>query len=123
MKKILITSGGTIEHIDDVRVLTNISTGLLASMVVDNLLKSFEFDTHILYKSLVYEVHYVYVAGSKLPNRWDTFATASPKPLYLYEVSNVASVMETMEKLVPQMDVVIHAMAVSDFGFKPIIYH
>ena len=31
--KILITSGGTTEYIDDVRVLTNISTGRLGAQI------------------------------------------------------------------------------------------
>jgi phosphopantothenate-cysteine ligase len=35
-------------------------------------------------------------------------------------VTDVQSVYDVMEKIVPEMDIVIHCMAVSDFGFKPI---
>jgi len=34
------------------------------------------------------------------------------------KINSVNELMEVMEKLVPKSDVVIHAMAVSDFGFK-----
>ena len=36
-----------------------------------------------------------------------------------YNITDVQSVYTLMEELVPQMDIVIHCMAVSDFGFKP----
>jgi phosphopantothenoylcysteine synthetase/decarboxylase len=37
--KILVTSGGTTEYIDEVRVLTNISTGNLGSIIADTFAK------------------------------------------------------------------------------------
>ena len=98
MKKVLITSGGTKEYIDGVRVLTNISSGKLGSTIAEKLSEE-DFD-----------IYFVYVKGSETPG---IFA-------HYYEVTDVKSVYETMEKLVPEMDVVIHPMAVSDFGFKPI---
>jgi len=36
--KVLITSGGTREYIDDVRVLTNISTGKLGATIANTFL-------------------------------------------------------------------------------------
>ena len=98
MKKVLITSGGTKEYIDGVRVLTNISSGKLGATIAE-ILPYEDFD-----------VYFVYVKGSEKPN---IFA-------HYLEVTDVKSVYDIMEKLVPEMDVVIHPMAVSDFGFKPI---
>lgn len=106
MKKILITSGGTKEHIDEVRVLTNISTGKLGAKIADTFLKNFTLDC---------EIHYVYVKGSELPKLNKFICEKRTK---LYEVTDVQSVYDIMEKLVPDMDIIIHPMAVSDFGFK-----
>ena len=97
--KILITSGGTREYLDDVRVLTNISSGKLGSIIADKLMES------------VNEIHYVTTKSSFLPK--------NNNKLIIHYVTNVQSVYDTMKELVPDMDVVIHSMAVSDFGFKP----
>jgi phosphopantothenate--cysteine ligase len=106
MKKILITSGGTKEYIDGVRVLTNISSGRLGVTIANVLAKEFREN----------EIHFVYAKGSEMP---DT-TIYSNSNIILHQVTDVKSVYEIMEKLVPKMDVVIHPMAVSDFGFKPI---
>lgn len=116
IKKILITSGGTKEYIDEVRVLTNISTGKLGALIAQ------EFDSYNnsssremrLHPVPLYDIHFVYVKGSEIPLAWDK------KNLHLYEVIDVQSVYNVMKKLVPDMDVVIHPMAVSDFGFTRI---
>ena len=68
-------------------------------------------------KYVGYEIHYVYVKGSVIP--WKDHEI-KPHFLKTYEVTDVQSVYNTLEKLVPDMDVVIHPMAVSDFGFKSI---
>lgn len=107
MKKILITSGGTKEYIDEVRVLTNISTGRLGALIADTFINGFD----ITEETKKYEIHFVYVKGSELPKL--KILTK------MYEVTDVQSVYNIMEKLVPEMDVVIHPMAVSDFGFRP----
>lgn len=96
--KVLITAGGTRESIDEVRVLTNISTGKLGAMIAEEFSNRSSFDIY-------------YMA----PN---TAVRPSTKHTYI-EVNNVESVYDKMNELVPQMDVVIHSMAVSDFGFKP----
>lgn len=109
--KVLITSGGTREYIDEVRVLTNISTGKLGAKIADKFLKStYHFDEVDDFR---YQVHFVHVKGSVLPE-----AKLYVDIVY-HEVTDVQSVMDTLEKLVPEMDVVIHPMAVSDFGFRP----
>ena len=95
--KILITSGGTTEYIDDVRVLTNISTGKLGASIA-NWLKD-------------HEIIYLHGRNAELPPFWRMGHT------YI-SVKDTAELMEQMEKLVPEVDVVIHAMAVSDFTFN-----
>jgi len=114
--KILITSGGTREYIDDVRVLTNISTGKLGATIVDELISLNIIERH-REPVINFEVHYVFAKGAIRPNlRGGFYNIGEFKP---YEVTDVSSLMKVMEELVPQMDVVIHAMAVSDFGFIP----
>jgi phosphopantothenoylcysteine decarboxylase / phosphopantothenate---cysteine ligase len=54
-KKILITSGGTQEAIDDVRVITNKSTGRTAAFICDQLIES------------GFEVTYLHAENAKLP--------------------------------------------------------
>jgi phosphopantothenate-cysteine ligase len=112
MKKILITSGGTREYIDEVRVLTNISSGKLGSLIADQF-SIFNGPYSVSHKCNLYEVHFVYVKGSLKP-------FFEGDDVILHEVTDVKSVYDIMEKLVPEMDVVIHPMAVSDFGFTPI---
>ncbi len=114
MKKILITSGGTKEFIDDVRVLTNISSGKLGALIADVFQEYIDFQWE---KN--YEIHYVYAKGSELPNTINQICFSSSNNIKLHEISTVDNLKEIMEKLVPEMDVVIHAMAVSDFGFEP----
>lgn len=149
MKKILITSGGTREYIDDVRVLTNISSGKLGAEIASKFLESARHSiTSKIPVGNEYEVHYVYAHGAEMPflvdddrtTNWYTenakyltsfdgvFVDGKPSykplfnynPLHLHKVTDVASLMKVMEELVPQMDIIIHSMAVSDFGFKPI---
>jgi len=105
MKKILITSGGTREYIDEVRVLTNISSGKLGTQIAKTFLMNTE-DTIIYYLCSKHSVE---------PNQ------AWPNRMEIIYASTVQEVMIEMERLVPKVDVVIHAMAISDFGFKPSI--
>ena len=114
VKKVLITSGGTREYIDGVRVLTNISSGKLGALIADTIV----MNTPSVDGFPGCHVHFVYVKGSETPKHEKSFKGL--QGMTLYEVTDVQSVYEVMEKLVPEMDVVIHPMAVSDFGFRPI---
>jgi phosphopantothenate--cysteine ligase len=102
MKKlnVVITAGGTREYLDDVRVLTNISTGKLGSKIAD------EFLAH------GHEVTYVSPESARMP------ADANTGHYSYVKVTDVNSVMEAMRILVPKADVVIQSMAVSDFTFN-----
>ena len=112
VKKVLITSGGTREYIDGVRVLTNISSGKLGALIAEQFSEVNCSSKRI--PTPQYEIYFVYVKGSETPH------VGYDKNLHLIEVTNVETVYVTLSKLVPDMDVVIHPMAVSDFGFRPI---
>lgn len=106
MKKILVTAGGTREYIDDVRVLTNISSGKLGAMIAA--------DVSHMDDTLVYFVHAV---GCVMP---DTVGLINSSRISYYPVKTAQDAMDTMKKLIieEEIDVVIHSMAVSDFTFK-----
>lgn len=93
--KILITGGGTSEPIDDVRSITNKSTGKTAAILADSLLE-YGFE----------------VSG--------LFAKNSIKPMNVSEIKNFETFadLENLLKteLQNQYDVVIHAAAVSDYS-------
>lgn len=93
--KLLITSGGTTETIDAVRGITNRSTGKLGKIIAETFLKH------------NHEVTLVTTKGAVKPTITEN--------LTLHEVTNVDSLMTTLEQLVPKHDVLIHSMAVSDY--------
>ena len=97
--KIVITSGGTREYVDDVRVLTNISSGRLGAKIADKFLQH------------GHEVTYVSSKNAITPASCFT-GQYGHRP-----IGDTGSVMEVMKELVPQSHVVIQAMAVSDFTF------
>ena len=97
--RVLITSGGTREYIDDVRILTNVSSGRLGAVVADEFIRTYD-----------HEVFYIHSSGAVLP-KLSTLCNC-------VEASSVRQVEETMNLIVPKVDMVIHAMAVSDFYFE-----
>jgi phosphopantothenate-cysteine ligase len=98
-KSILVTSGGTQEHIDDVRVLTNVSSGKLGAVIADQLTQS--------------EAKVYYVCGKN-----------SVQPRIPVEdcvaVRTANDALEAMRNIITDNNIhaVVHAMAVSDFTFK-----
>ena len=94
--KVAITSGGTREKIDDVRVLTNISSGKLGARIANKFIVA------------GHEVTYLCPKGTVMP---------SEESYNRFTISDVESLMAAMEMVVPTVDVVIHPMAVSDFSF------
>lgn len=93
--KILITSGGTTEPIDRVRGITNHSTGTLGKVIAEYCLTKGHDVTLVT-----------------------TTTAVKPEPhrnLTVQLITNVASLMETLEPLVKSHEVLIHSMAVSDY--------
>jgi phosphopantothenate--cysteine ligase len=97
---VLITSGGTREYIDDVRVLTNISSGMLGKITAERFLR----DGH--------NVFYVHTKTAHKPE------TKVGDQITFIEADSVMKAHDAMKKLVPNVDIVIHSMAVSDFTFN-----
>ncbi|MBA2796823.1 phosphopantothenate--cysteine ligase [Streptococcus porcinus] len=93
--KILITSGGTTEKIDSVRSITNHSTGRLGKMIAETFLEK-GFDVTLVTTP-------------------DALKPQQDEHLSVYQVTNVASLSQTLEPLVKTHDVLIHSMAVSDY--------
>jgi len=102
-KTVLVTSGGTKALIDGVRVVTNISSGALGAIVIDELLMNTGYKViHVAPKMSINSS-----LGATFPERY-TFVRAD----------TVDEVYAAMEKHVPKSDAVIHSMAISDFTFN-----
>ena len=111
-KNILITSGGTREYIDDVRFITNVSTGKLG--------RSLAYKAAAIYGA---HVHFVRTKGSADFSPEDR----NPVPFFhngatitRYEVTDAACVEKTVKRILKRkkIDAVIMTMAVADWGFK-----
>lgn len=98
MKKIVITAGGTSEKIDDVRKITNSSSGKLGMTIANHLLK--ENDDLIIY--------YVCSKNSLRP---------LDKRIKVIEIDDTISLKNKIENLLlnEKIDYFIHSMAVSDY--------
>lgn len=91
----MITSGGTSEKIDRVRSITNHSTGQLGKIIAETFLNKGDRVTLVTTSRAVRPLLH--------PN------------LTTVEIENVAELHEKLEQLVHTHDVLIHAMAVSDY--------
>lgn len=98
MKKIIITAGGTSEKIDNVRKITNSSSGKLGMTIANHLLK--ENDDLIIY--------YVCSKNSLRP---------LDKRIKVIEIDDTISLKNKIENLLlnEKIDYFIHSMAVSDY--------
>ena len=92
---ILITSGGTSEKIDRVRSITNHSTGRLGKIIAETFLDKGDQVTLVTTPKAVHPATH--------PN------------LTIVQIENVAELLESLKPLVLTHDVLIHAMAVSDY--------
>ncbi|AXQ79737.1 phosphopantothenate--cysteine ligase [Streptococcus chenjunshii] len=93
--KILITSGGTREKIDEVRSIANHASGSLGKLIAE------KFLTH------GHEVTLVTTKSAVKPNKH--------AKLSLIEITDVSSLIQTLKPLVKSHDLFIHSMAVSDY--------
>ncbi|AYW45448.1 phosphopantothenate--cysteine ligase [Tetragenococcus koreensis] len=95
--RVLITAGGTSEKIDDVRSITNHSSGRLGCLIAEEFLKNHA------------TVDFVTTAQAKHP--------AENKKLQLYEIEGTQGLADQLQELLQKTtyDAVIHSMAVSDF--------
>ncbi len=98
MKKIIITAGGTSEKIDNVRKITNSSSGKLGMVIADELLNEME------------DVQIFYVCSK-------TAFRPSDERVSVIPIDGVMDLKSTVEKLLTghHIDYFIHSMAVSDY--------
>jgi len=98
-KKIIVTGGGTQEFIDDVRVLTNVSTGRTACTIVDQLVAD---------GAIVTFLHGI------------TSETPAIGKATCISVRTAAEAMDKLKDLclTDSPSAVVHCMAVSDFTFR-----
>lgn len=131
MKKIIVTSGGNIEKIDDFRVLTNVSTGALGAKIAERFVND------------GWDVDFVCTRYSKQPKLsggwWERdkdgdehFTTGLPdadkvgiykaklyeKTFTRYTVESAQDAFNILKTLIPNCEYCCHSMAVADFGFK-----
>ena len=99
-KKIIITSGGTREYIDSVRVMTNISSGKLGATIAEK----------FFYQG--WDIIYIGTKNSILP------MSQSMDGYKLIEVNTAVEAEQAIKENVIDADAIIHAMAVSDFGCR-----
>ncbi|HML38427.1 MAG TPA: phosphopantothenoylcysteine decarboxylase [Bacillota bacterium] len=103
MRNIIITAGGTSEKIDEVRVISNFSSGRLGLAVADAFLESQTAD--------VGKIYYLCDRNTMVP---------SDKRIEVVRVMGVQGLLEALKNLLTteRIDAVIHAMAVSDYAVK-----
>ena len=103
--KVIITAGGTSERIDDVRSITNTSTGRLGLVIGQHLLAEYCDDIEQLY----------YVHGLRAQAPEGDKVTAIP-------VAGARDLERELKNLLTteKIDAVIHAMAVSDYMVKEV---
>lgn len=94
-KKVLITSGGTQEPIDDVRFITNHSTGKTAAYIADQLIES------------GFEITYLAAKSAAQPH-------LDCEKIYFTTFKDLD--FQLNESLKKQYDMIIHAAAVSDYS-------
>lgn len=105
VKNIIITAGGTTEKIDDVRVITNFSTGRLGMAVAKSFLEQENTELEKIY----------YVCDKNTPVPTDD-------KIEVVRVFGVQGLLDALETLLTtkKIDAVIHAMAVSDYAVKTV---
>ena len=98
--KIVITSGGTIEKIDEVRHITNNSTGTLGCAIAESFLRFEEIE----------EVIYVCALTAVVPQNKDR--------IKVYRVTGVQDLQDTLSHVLSneKIDGIVHCMAVSDYS-------
>jgi phosphopantothenate-cysteine ligase len=118
MKTIIVTSGGTREYIDDVRVLTNISTGKLGALIAQTLFDS-GFNVHYVYGTNAVLPEYAQGTFLMCPERLGSGLISSKEnTIFFHPVNSVNDLYNTLKRLLDQdVHAVVHTMAVSDFTF------
>lgn len=105
VRTILITAGGTSEKIDEVRVISNFSSGRLGLAVAKSFLES--------ESAKVGKIYYLCDRNTTVP---------SDERVEVVRVAGAQGLLDALENLLKtkKIDAVIHAMAVSDYTVKQV---
>jgi phosphopantothenate-cysteine ligase len=105
VRNIIITAGGTSEKIDDVRVISNFSSGRLGQAVAKAFLESDSIRIN--------KIYYLCDKNTPIPDH---------ERIEVIRVLGVQGLLDALTKLLTteKIDAVIHAMAVSDFSVKQV---
>ncbi len=106
-KNILITSGGTMEYLDPIRVITNLSSGKMGFAMINEAIRHGGNITHIIGNTLFSPSSF-----SHATNNLQTIKVDTSDEMYAKVVSELSS---------KKYDIVIFAAAVTDF--KPVEKH
>lgn len=98
-KNILITSGGTMEYIDPIRVITNLSSGKMGNAIIKHSLELGANVTHIV-------GNFTTVPFSSNSSNLETIKVNTSDEMYTRVISEISS---------KKFDIVIFAAAVTDF--------
>jgi len=100
MKKIIITAGGTSERIDNVRKITNSSSGKLGMTIANNLI--------LEKKEEIEKIYYICSKNSYRPN---------DEKIEIIEIFDTEDLEMAITELLTKenIDIFIHSMAVSDY--------
>ncbi len=98
MKKIIITAGGTSEPIDEIRDITNKSTGRLGSLIAMEFAGNDEVE----------KIFYIHGRAAVLPEH---------EKIEHVSIRSTQDLLEAMTRLISENDIfaIIHSMAVSDY--------
>lgn len=109
-RKIMVTCGGTREYLDDVRVVTNISSGALGVKITEELLEC---------GASVYLVQAKNSPWTPTQVPGERVFSSSRSVYSRHEFVTTNDLMHTMHRLIDnfEIDTVIHSAAVSDFTF------
>ena len=94
--KIVLTSGGTVESIDPVRVLSNRSSGKMGFAIANELIRK----------------------GAEVTYLYGQISTGLPEAHRLIHFSSTSDLKNKLDEIVPNCDVLIMAAAPSDFKVK-----
>lgn len=103
---VLITSGGTTEYIDNVRVMSNVSTGKTGARIAEVFLNN------------GWNVQYVHGVGAEMPRTGHPNIQFAGSQLETYEVVTAKDAEARIKCCAGDADAIIMAMAVSDFTFN-----
>lgn len=114
---IIVTAGGTIESIDAVRSITNMSTGMLGAMIAEEIASKFE-DVTIYFIGSSSAIN---IINQRLAFMREYGLNDFPR-LKTFLVTNTESVRIILEELLTTKEIksVVHAMAVSDYTVEKV---